>query len=368
MSVWPFFTGNSNVFRQSYITGFIDVSGITTLRNDVTINGNLTVDASSILQGDVSMNSRLFIGNDVSFSGNLYVSGNLSANYLAGSIPTSAISGSINSNFTTDIISTNRLFVIRDTSLNSRLAIGSDVSFNCGNVGLTSDLSSIYVAMVGNVYLGGNLNAASNMILSNNNVVIQKDVSMNSRFFINNIGCDMSMSGNATVLGNLITNNLSATNNLSVNNITLFAGDVSMIGNIYVSNKTILNGDVSMNARLFVTGNIRTNNSIIANGLTVTSDYRIKDDIVALDSTYVVDELNPVRYYNKLANKEDLGLIAHELQEVYPILVNGEKDGEEYQNVNYIGLLPILINETKLLKKEMNLTLERLEKLEENMN
>jgi len=365
MSTWPFLTGNSNVFRQSYVSGFIDVSGITTLRNDVTINGNLTVDASSILQGDVFMNSRLFIGSDVSFSGNLNVTGNLSANYPAGSILGTAISGSINSNFTPDIIGTNRLLSIGDTSLNSRLAIGSDVSLNSGNISLTSDLSNIYVAMVGNVYVGGNLNAANNMILSNNNVVIQKDVSMNSRLFINNIGCDMSMSGNTTILGNVVvTNNLSATNNLSVNNIAFFTSDVSMIGNIYVGTKTTLNGDVSMNARLFVTGDIRSNNTVYVSGSSFTSDYRIKDDIVALDSTFIVDGLNPVQYYNKLVNKEDLGLIAHELQEQYPLLVHGEKDGEEYQSVNYIGLIPVLINETKLLKKELGLTLKRLERLE----
>jgi len=34
-------------------------------------------------------------------------------------------------------------------------------------------------------------------------------------------------------------------------------------------------------------------------------------------------------------------------------LVTGEKDGEEMQSVNYIGLIPILINEIKMLKKEL---------------
>jgi hypothetical protein len=48
-----------------------------------------------------------------------------------------------------------------------------------------------------------------------------------------------------------------------------------------------------------------------------------------------------------------MGLIAHELQEVYPFLVNGEKDGETYQNVNYTGLIALLIKEIKDLKQEV---------------
>jgi hypothetical protein len=34
--------------------------------------------------------------------------------------------------------------------------------------------------------------------------------------------------------------------------------------------------------------------------------------------------------------------------------VDGEKDGTNYQSINYIGLIPILIKEIKELKKEVN--------------
>ena len=56
---------------------------------------------------------------------------------------------------------------------------------------------------------------------------------------------------------------------------------------------------------------------------------------------------------NTKLGKQDIGLIAHELQEIYPELVNGEKDGEQFQSVNYIGLIPILIKEIQELKKEI---------------
>ena len=48
--------------------------------------------------------------------------------------------------------------------------------------------------------------------------------------------------------------------------------------------------------------------------------------------------------------KKDIGLIAHEVQEVIPELVNGEKDGETMQSINYTGLIPILIKEIQDLK------------------
>jgi hypothetical protein len=53
-----------------------------------------------------------------------------------------------------------------------------------------------------------------------------------------------------------------------------------------------------------------------------------------------------------LINKQQYGLIAHELQQYYPNLVFGEKDGPDLQRVNYTGLIAILINEIIQLERE----------------
>jgi ADP-heptose:LPS heptosyltransferase len=45
---------------------------------------------------------------------------------------------------------------------------------------------------------------------------------------------------------------------------------------------------------------------------------------------YSVDNLKPIKYFNKKSGKEDIGFIAHEVQENFPCLVTGEKDGEEF--------------------------------------
>ena len=62
-------------------------------------------------------------------------------------------------------------------------------------------------------------------------------------------------------------------------------------------------------------------------------------------------------------NKKDVGLIAHEVQEIYPFLVNGIKnDPNTNQSINYIGLIGILIKEVQELKKRVS-NLEWLLKL-----
>ena len=93
---------------------------------------------------------------------------------------------------------------------------------------------------------------------------------------------------------------------------------------------------------------------------TITSDYRIKENITPLNETYTTVCLNPVSYLNTKLNKNEFGLVAHEVQEKYPELVTGEKDSVNLQTLNYIGLIPILINENKMFKK-------RIEKLEEEI-
>jgi hypothetical protein len=107
---------------------------------------------------------------------------------------------------------------------------------------------------------------------------------------------------------------------------------------------------------LDVSGNVN------ATSYNTPSDYRIKENVTQIDSTFV-DKLNPVTYLNTKSGKQDIGLIAHELQEIYPELVNGEKDGEQFQSVNYIGLIPVLIKEIQDLKKEIILVKTELNEL-----
>ena len=119
---------------------------------------------------------------------------------------------------------------------------------------------------------------------------------------------------------------------------------------------------LDVNGTLGVNGDATFNYSCKAVSFNATSDYRIKENVLNLNdsldkSSFTVDHLRPVTYTNKLSGKQDIGLIAHELQEHYPFLVSGEKDGSENQSVNYIGLIGILIKEIQELKERVK-TLE----------
>ena len=113
---------------------------------------------------------------------------------------------------------------------------------------------------------------------------------------------------------------------------------------------TYLSASEQISAPGGITGGTGYFSYLTATTFTSTSDYRIKENIIPLNNTFIVDNLIPVTYKNIETKKQDIGLIAHEVQEHFPILVTGEKDGEETQTINYIGLIPILIKEIKELK------------------
>ena len=91
---------------------------------------------------------------------------------------------------------------------------------------------------------------------------------------------------------------------------------------------------------------------------TTASDYRLKEnDTPITDGIARVKKLKPIRFNFKENPSETLdGFFAHELQEVVPDCVTGEKDGEisergeGYQCISKEGLVPLL---TAALKEEI---------------
>jgi hypothetical protein len=112
----------------------------------------------------------------------------------------------------------------------------------------------------------------------------------------------------------------------------------------YTDGKNYIRGDTHHDNNLTVGG------TATCTSINITSDYRIKDNVKDIITNDNFNKLRPVTYLNKLNNKNEIGFIAHEVQELFPELVNGEKDGEINQTVNYIGLIPLLVNEIKELK------------------
>jgi hypothetical protein len=141
-------------------------------------------------------------------------------------------------------------------------------------------------------------------------------------------------------------------------NLQISTGGTQINGLITGTNGlTISSGNTSLQATtissLTVTG---TTNGLSFNA---TSDYRIKENVHKIPSYPNIDNLNPVTYKNAITGKQDMGFIAHELQEHFPFLVSGEKDGPENQSVNYIGLIALLTKEIQDLKARIFILEER---------
>ena len=91
-------------------------------------------------------------------------------------------------------------------------------------------------------------------------------------------------------------------------------------------------------------------------GVNNISDYRIKDNVQSLQSESLpsIDKLRPVLYYNKLTQKHEYGFIAHEVQEIFPDMVIGVKDAEQYQTISYTPMFALIVNELKQMKREIS--------------
>lgn len=132
--------------------------------------------------------------------------------------------------------------------------------------------------------------------------------------------------------------------------------------------------------KLHVNGNIHADGDITATGtINCASDARLKHNIQPLDNAMsIISELQPKRYHFKsetypklnLPTTAQIGLIAQEVQEVVPELVDQktvttDEQGTtmEINSVNYIGLVPVLVKgmqEQQAILDEQQATLEPL--------
>ena len=83
-----------------------------------------------------------------------------------------------------------------------------------------------------------------------------------------------------------------------------------------------------------------------ATAFNATSDYRLKENIEDLtDGITKVKQLQPKKY-NWISDETDTledGFIAHEVAEVVPEAVVGEKDGADMQSIDQSKLVPLLV-------------------------
>jgi len=117
-------------------------------------------------------------------------------------------------------------------------------------------------------------------------------------------------------------------------------------------------GNLNVCDTLEVQGNIRSKADIIAFH---SSDRNLKNNIIKItDSNNVINSINGYEFdWNGETDREghDYGVIAQEVEKVAPTLVKKRADG--YLSVDYIKLIPFLIEEVKSLNNRIKILEEK---------
>lgn len=205
---WLDSSGTSNLYIQTYVKGFVDMSG-----------GNLVLRNNSIYvnAGDVSMGGRLFVQGNATFQTPPIFSGN---NIIAGTIPASAISGGVQTNGM-DLSTNQTAFGIKTfgniITASAGIVSYSDVSFG-GNL-VTKNI-------VGTSFNGGGLNQFNGITVT---------------------GTTLSIGTGSGVAG------VDLTSNQTINGIKTFGNEIDISGVIkFPDNSTMISNTNSLDWNRFL--------------------------------------------------------------------------------------------------------------------
>lgn len=100
----------------------------------------------------------------------------------------------------------------------------------------------------------------------------------------------------------------------------------------------------------------------------IPSDHRLKEDKQDFDALELVNALEAYDFAWKGTDQREFGFMAHEIQQVLPYLVTGQKDHVDedglpvIQRVNYAKLTPILL---KAIQQQQELLIKLQQQIEE---
>jgi hypothetical protein len=233
-----------------------------------------------------------------------------------------------------------------------------------GNVGIGTSSPTARLTVSGSIHLGS-FSDSSTVIIDNrtsrNIFTISTDGDVNAA------GTTLSYSWANGGQGPLKFANasgevmrLDAIGNVGIGTTSATAGGVTV--------KThISGGDFGLGISVSASGsqqNIRFVNGTTAVGSVTTtssittyntvSDYRLKQDLKNIKGLDLISKIKVYDYKWKIDNSRSYGVLAHELQEVVPYAVRGEKDAKEMQQVDYSKLVPILVQAIQELQEKIN--------------
>lgn len=99
-----------------------------------------------------------------------------------------------------------------------------------------------------------------------------------------------------------------------------------------------------------ITGNLAVTGDVEAANFNTTSDIALKENLNIIDSPLSkIEQLNGYTFNWKENKKDAIGIVAQEVEKVFPELVVAGKDG--VKRVNYDSLIPVMLEAIKELAK-----------------
>ena len=337
MSNWLSDPNNSNRFKQTYVLGFVDVSGNLIVRNgrmnilgDASFNGNiqanatLTANRNVYVLGDASFNGNVACINDASFSSNVYIGGNVRLRDVVLQ-RTGIINGNIT--LTTPL---NQIYNITTTSdiritlpkiSTSRLE-GSEITFYksesaSNNITLVSDATDGLVtygtvASTNTFDMQGSKTSVKFVVASNRWVEVGSSaIASSDGSFVNMVlrgnlytMRDASFGGNITVL-----NDASFSGNVRIARALRGLADASFAGNLFVLRDASFSSNLTVLRDASFGGNVRVSrllrgladasfggNLFVLNDVSFSSNLTVLKDMNVIGNTWTSDIYGDEKY------------------------------------------------------------------------
>ena len=142
--------------------------------------------------------------------------------------------------------------------------------------------------------------------------------------------------------GYITAHGIGSTTNLACNGLTT-SGALVVNGTTTLKANTTINATLQVNGDIGYTGRLKNN-----------SDIRLKENIKDIpDAVDSISKLKGVTFDWKANKSSDYGVIAQEVEKVFPDLVFTDAEQKGIKSVDYIGMIPILIESIKELKGEI---------------
>lgn len=135
---------------------------------------------------------------------------------------------------------------------------------------------------------------------------------------------------------------------------------LQVLGSTFITGSTSISNGLQVSGSSAVTGSTTVVGAFTATSLIETSAIRYKENIQNLELFDNIYKLRPVSFDWKSNNNPDIGFIAEEVNELFPLLVESNEDGV-IEGVKYSKMVTVIV---KTLQSQQ----QQIEELKQEIN